>query len=198
MENGKMEERVQVITEKLMEKRTVLLSEINQDSAIDLISRLLFLQTESSDPINLLIKSGGGDIDAAWLICDVIEHFLVAPVNGTAIGYCDSSATFVLLHCNERKATPHTKFIIHSGKMNNLSVKMDEVTTKNLQELSSEAQKYSEEIIEMYTKKLGGDEKTVKGYIRQGDQKFNKSITAEKALEINLINEIVEGKLDIF
>lgn len=197
-ENHPVAERFELIADSLMRQRTVILTEINGESISDIMSRLLLLQIESSEPITMLIDSGGGDPNAAFLLCDAMEHLLTAAIRGIAVGSCGSAATFIMLYCNERLATPYSKFLIHSGRVNNLSVAVNGTTGKILEQLLSESKQLSERVIRMYMDKLRKTRKQVEKLMARGDQAFDQDMTAEEAKKIGLIQQIIEGKLDIF
>ncbi len=81
------DEKPDPIAEGLMERRTVVLrDEINHDSISELRGRLLTLQMRSTDRINLIIDSGGGNFYSALELCDVMTNLLTAPIVGLHSG----------------------------------------------------------------------------------------------------------------
>lgn len=188
------------ITDRLLECRTVtLVGEITAESCSQTIDKLTHLQFLSpTDPVKLLINSAGGDIDAAVILCDFMDHVLTVPIHGMVVGECSSAATFILLSCSVRKATPHSSFVIHSGTTGGVEFKMDKMTPKNLEDLLNETTTVARLVTELYVRKLNLPEEKIDVLLERGDQRFNSSLTAQEAKEIGLITEIVEGKLDIF
>ena len=186
--------------DKLMEYRTVVFAgKIKREMCGKTLDRLTLLQFRSaSEPIKLLINSGGGDIDAAIDLCDFMDHVLTVPIHGVVIGECSSAATFVLLSCSVRKATQHSRFVIHSGTTGGVEFKMDKMTPKNLTDLTEEATNTAKMVVGFYAQKLGKSTSEVEKLIERGDQRFNSALTAQEAMEVGLITQIVEGKLDIF
>lgn len=185
--------------ENLMARRTVVLEgEINSKSISQVAQRMFALQARSGDLINLLIDSGGGSIRSALQLCDAMEHILTAPVRGIAFGACHSAATFVMLHCSERVCTPYSKFVIHSGTMSKISLPMNETTEKNLEHLLAESKSTTEMVVRLYMSRLNKSREQVEALIGRGDQNFNGAMTAQEAVEIGLVEKIIEGKLDIF
>jgi ATP-dependent protease ClpP protease subunit len=181
-----------------MERRVIIVGEINDTSVLDIVSGMLTLQAQSTDRINLLIDSPGGQDGPARKLCDFMASLITAPIRGIAMGSCHSAATFVMLHCDERVSTPNSRFVIHSGKRSGISLQLNHTTQKELEDLLAESKADTEWMIRMYMKKLGKSRKVVEALIRRGDQRFNDSISATEALEIGMIQKIVEGKLDIF
>ena len=194
-----------------MNRRTVVLSgDIDHQSIGDVAQRLTTLQAHSSDPINLLIDSGGGITDAALHLCDLISTIMIAPVRGIAFGSCGSAATFIMLFCNERICTPYSKFLIHSGTTSEISIPIGKTTSENLEQLLRDVKSTEEMVLGLYMSRLTPaswerkkptEEKRreyVQKLINRGDQPFDNWMSAEEAVEVGIITEIVHGKLDIF
>jgi ATP-dependent Clp protease protease subunit len=193
------EDGVRLNSDALMRRRTVILQgAIRSQNTKEIAERLMALQVQSNRPITLMINSGGGSVYAALDLCDLITHVLVAPVHAVAVGNCHSAATFIMLHCEKRMCTPHSRFIIHSGTMNGVSLRMDETTEKNLSDLLRDSQSATEMIVRMYMRKLKMGKKQVQALINRGDQDFNNALSAQEAMKIGLIQHIETGKLDIF
>ncbi len=187
------------VLDGLMDRRTVVLSgAINHKSVVDVSSRLMVMQLASTDRINLIIDSGGGDLHPTLALCDLLTSVLTAPVRGIAIGGCASAATFVLLHCTERWGTPYSRYLIHSGTKGRISIRMNQQTPARLEALLKEVRAEEEMMITMYMKKLGKTRKVVQEFISRGDDEFNEYFSAEEAKKLGLITHIVDGKLDIF
>ena len=181
----------------LMKQRTILLGEINHKSVGDVVRRLLILQSRSADRINLLIDSEGGEITAAFKLCDTIECLITAPVRGIAIVSCKSAATFVLMHCDERIATPNADFLIHSGKMSGITVMLNHTTQTELEHLLAESKASTERMIRMYMQKLHKSRRETVLLFGRGDRRFNGTISAPEAVKLGLIQSI-ETRLNVF
>lgn len=201
---------VPTIFNDLMSKRTVVISgKIVKDNIDDVIRRLIALQTLSHEPIYLIIDSSGGSIHFALRLCDLMTTLITAPIKGVAMGLCGSAATFIMLHCDERIGTPYSKFLIHSGYRDQISIPIDQSTADNLELLLKETKNLEEEAIDLYMRKLtphtwsdntsNENKRTyVKELIKRGDQNFNNWMSAKEAEEVGLINNIIVDKLDIF
>jgi ATP-dependent protease ClpP protease subunit len=198
------------IQDGMMNRRTVILSgEINHSSTSEVRRRLIMLQMQSDSPINLIIDSGGGSIDAALQLCDLMTTMLTAPVRGIAIGECGSAATFVMLHCNERIGTPYSRYLIHSGTLSRITVPINQTTSENLEQLLKDLKVTEETVMNLYMNRLtpttwndetsASDRRTfVQKLIDRGDQNFDAWMTAKEALDVGLIETVTAGKLDIF
>ena len=199
------------VLETFMVRRSVVLSgEINHQSIGEVGQRLIALQARSPDRINLIIDSGGGSLDAALRLCDLMSIVMTAPVRGIALGSCGSAATFVMLYCNERVSTPYSRFLIHSGTRSKISIPIGQTTSENLEQLLKDVKATEEMVLSLYmnrltptawTKKLPSDDQRreyVQKLIDRGDQPFDDWMSAEEAIEVGLVTEIINGKLDIF
>ena len=197
--------------ETFMARRTVILSgEINHQSIDELGRRMMTLQARSPDRINLIIDSGGGSLDAALRLCDLISTVMTAPVRGIALGACGSAATFVMLYCNERISTPYSRFLIHSGTRSKISIPIGQTTSENLEQLLRDVKSTEKMVLDLYMSRLtpaswaqqkpSDDERRtyVQKLIDRGDQPFDDWMSAEEAVEVGLVTEIMHGKLDIF
>ena len=186
------------ILDSFQERRTVALGDrINEEKIHDLNRRLMRLQFESNDPITMLINSNGGQSDQALQLCDLMRYVLKAPVHGMVVGRCCSAATFILLHCARRAATPYSRFIIHTGK-SELTLELDYELEHSIEHLLLEGQRLRARSERIYKEKLKLSISEVRRMLKRGNQDFNENMDAHEALKIGLIDEIVTEKLDIF
>lgn len=184
----------------LVERRTVFLrGEISRDIADSIRGKLLLLQSISSDPVHLLIDSGGGSIVYALRISDFISSVLAAPVRGIVIGDCFSAATLVLLHCSQRLCTPNATFLIHSStQVVEVALIADKGTKNSIESLYRDVKRTKEMATQVYMAKLGLSRTKVERLLKRGDQRFDDQLHATDALQLGLVEEIVDGKLNIF
>ena len=200
MADDKTDPFANALDNHLIERRAVFLrGQIDQELAENVRGRLLLLQSMSSDPIHLLIDSIGGSLAYALRISDFISHVITAPVHGIVIGDCLSGATLILLHCTTRVSTPNATFLIHSGTMfQDVTLRVDKTTHRNMHLMYKDYMKNAEEMMKVYMAKLHLSRQRVQKLIQRGDQDFDSKMCADEALKIGLIQEILEGKLDIF
>lgn len=88
--------------------------EISAVTALNVIKNLAILDFQSSQPINVIINSEGGDVYPALAIYDAIRR-CNSEVHILATGYCMSAATIILQAGTVRKATPHCVLMVHDG-----------------------------------------------------------------------------------
>ncbi len=185
--------------DRMMAFRTVsIIGEINQSMIADVSARLLHLQMDSSNPINLAINSGGGNGAAAMGLYDMISHIVTAPVHAIVIGRCSSAATFVLLGCKRRLALPHARFVIHSGTASGIDLKINELSLAKATRLFDELKKNAKEIVDFYAQNLAITTEEVKRIIDRGDEEFDNEMSAQEAKSIGLITEIVTKNIGLF
>lgn len=72
---------------------------------------LMALDSLSCSPIKVVITSGGGDLDSAFLFYDTIR-LIKAPII-TLGRYCASAAAMILAAGEERYLMPHAKVMLH-------------------------------------------------------------------------------------
>ncbi len=192
------ERQERAILDALQKHRAVILGDIDEKSVGEVSRRLIQLQLESPKPVKLLINSLGGGRLPAMALHDLIRHGLTMPVHALVMGKCYSAATFILLACKIRRSMPHGRFIIHSGSMNNITLRQDGMTEENVARLSAEIRKDTEELITLYQKGLKKPRGVIKKLIAQGDKAHDNQLSAEEALGIGLITEIVSGDAGIF
>jgi len=100
---------------RFLKTRTILLSgEINKPLAKRVITQLLVLEAESTDPIKIFIDSPGGDADAGYAIFDMIR-FIGAPVYTIGMGLVASAGAIILLAApkERRIGLPNSHYLIH-------------------------------------------------------------------------------------
>jgi ATP-dependent Clp protease, protease subunit len=95
--------------ERLFGQRIVVIAgRLDDESASDVGSRLMYLDGTGDDPVTLRISSRGGSIDAALALIDIIEAMGV-PVNTVAAGGVDGGAIGVLAIGRHRLASAHAR-----------------------------------------------------------------------------------------
>jgi len=92
---------------------------ITEDTAIQISSRLLSIDMMNKtngkvEPINLILNSPGGDLNAAWQICDIMD-FISTPVYTIGLGQIASAALLILMNgeTGNRKITDRSACMSH-------------------------------------------------------------------------------------
>jgi ATP-dependent Clp protease protease subunit len=103
------------LEEKAFKSRTVLIfGTITDATAADVARRLIALDADSAEPIDVIVSSPGGHLESGDTIHDLIR-FVRAPVRMIGSGWVGSAATHVYLAVprERRLCLPNTRFLIH-------------------------------------------------------------------------------------
>jgi len=102
--------------------------DITEDTAVEITHKLLSIEminkSEGLDtPVNLFINSPGGDLNAAWQICDIMD-FISTPVHTVGLGQVASAGLIILMNgeFGQRRVTDRTSIMSHQyswGAMGN-------------------------------------------------------------------------------
>lgn len=109
-------ERVYDLPSRLLKDRIVLLAEeVNTNSAMSVISQLLFLESEDANaPITMYINSPGGSVSDGLAIYDVMNK-VKCPIITVCTGMAASMAAFLLCSGSKgmRYCLPNSTVMIH-------------------------------------------------------------------------------------
>ena len=98
---------------RLMADRIVYLGgEIYDEEANIIVAQLLFLNSQSNDPIQLYINSRGGCVRSGMAIYDTMQ-LIKSPVHTVCAGYAASMAAILLSGGEKRGSMPHSSIMIH-------------------------------------------------------------------------------------
>lgn len=94
---------------RLFDRRLVSISgELDDTVATRAATELMTLDADGDDAVRLLIDSGGGTLEAALMLMDVID-LLGVPVRATCVGRVDGPAVGVFAVAATRCMTPHAR-----------------------------------------------------------------------------------------
>ncbi len=187
-EEEKNEEKKQgqeMLVERMMEARTILLSgEINKELAERVIRQLILLESKSDDPIKVFIDSPGGDADAGFAIYDMMR-FIKPEVYIVGMGLVASAAAIILLASpkERRIALPNSHYLIHQP-------------LSGIRGVATEIEIHARELEKLRAKinKLISDEtgRPVEKVEQETDRDY--WLSAEEAQEYGLISRIVKSR----
>lgn len=102
------------VNDLLFSRRSLFLEEINPETALSFVKEFMTLSYESSDPINIYIKSHGGEVNSGLLIYDLIQSSKLE-INTYCIGEAYSMGAVLLAagQKGRRFILPHSKVMIH-------------------------------------------------------------------------------------
>ncbi len=182
------EARTSFLEEKAFKSRTILLfGEVSDKSAADIARRLIALDADSSEPIDMLVSSPGGHLESGDAIHDIIR-FISAPVNMIGTGWVGSAATHLYLAVpkERRVCLPNTRFLIHQpsggagGPASDIAIHAQEII------------KARERIAATIARETGKPLDTVLADIER-----DRWLSAEEAIEYGLVSRIIHRKTDL-
>jgi ATP-dependent Clp protease protease subunit len=182
------EPRTSYLEEKAFKARTLLIfGTVTDVTAADVTRRLIALDAESADPIDVLVSSPGGHLESGDAIHDILR-FIAAPVNMIGTGWVGSAATHVYLSVprERRVCLPQTRFLIHQpsggagGQASDIAIQAIEII------------KARERIARTIARETG---KTLEVVL--SDIERDRWMSAEEAVEYGLVSRIIERKTEL-
>ncbi len=183
IEKSGREERAMDIYSRLLKDRIVMLgSGVNDEVANALVAQFLFLQ--SDDPkadIHLYINSPGGGVTAGMAIYDTMQ-FVTCDVATYCMGQCASMGALLLAAGAEgkRHALPNSRIMIHQP-----SAGM-EGTAEDIMIHAAEYKRTKERLNQILFHHTGQSLEQI-----EKDTDRDKFMSAEEALEYNLIDKVI-------
>jgi ATP-dependent Clp protease, protease subunit len=180
-------ERSYDIYSRLLKDRIIMMdTDVNEHSASLIVSQMLFLESESDQPINFYINSPGGSVTAGLGIYDTMQ-FIKAPVHTFIFGQAASMGSLLAQagEAGHRYMMPHARHMIHqpSGGTQGMVTDMA-ITLKEIERLKIA-------LTEIYVKHNS------KGKVYselERDMERDTWFTAQQALDYGLIDQIVEKR----
>ncbi|SEL82168.1 ATP-dependent Clp protease, protease subunit [Roseateles sp. YR242] len=182
------EPRTSYLEEKAFKARTLLIfGAITDVTAADVTRRLIALDAESAQPIDVIVSSPGGHLESGDAIHDIVR-FIAAPVNMIGTGWVGSAATHLYLSVplERRYCLPNTRFLIHQpsggagGQATDIAIQAREVV------------KARERIARTISRQTGKSLETVLADIER-----DRWLSAEEAVEYGLVARIIERKTEL-
>ncbi|NLN92623.1 MAG: ATP-dependent Clp protease proteolytic subunit [Candidatus Hydrogenedens sp.] len=173
---------------QLLQSRIVMVvGDVDQELAEDVISKLLLLDSRSQDLIKVVITSPGGHVDSGYAIHDMMR-FIKSPVAAIGAGWVASIAVPILLGADgdKRFSLPNTRFLLHQpsggagGQASDIRIEAREIL------------KVRKRINALISKETGRPEEKV---AEDSDRNF--WMNAEEALEYGLISRIIASADEI-
>ncbi|MDR2963790.1 MAG: ATP-dependent Clp protease proteolytic subunit [Bacteroidales bacterium] len=173
-----------VIEAKILNERKIFLwGQVDDNSAKEVIERLLFLEmTQPGKEIQLIINSPGGYVTSGFAIYDTIQG-ISSPVSTVCSGLAASMGSILLSvgAKGRRLVLPHARVMIHQpsggagGSASDIEIQMDEI---------------------IKTRKLGAEilAKNCGKSVEQILQDFNRDywMSAEEAVAYGIVDELIE------
>ena len=183
-----IEPRTSYLEEKAFKSRTLLVfGTVTDVMAADVTRRLIALDADSADPIDVLVSSPGGHLESGDAIHDIVR-FIAAPVHMVGTGWVGSAATHLFLAAprERRCCLPNTRFLIHQpsggagGPASDIAIQAREII------------KARERIARTIARETGKPLEQVLIDIER-----DRWLSAEEAVEYGLVSRIIERKTQL-
>lgn len=122
---------------RLLQDNVIMLdTEINDEVASSIVGQLLFLDSQSKEPIKMYINSPGGSVTAGLAILDVM-NYIQSPIYTICIGEAASMGAFLLSMGEKRYAMPNSRIMIHQvssgfqGQVSDIKIQYEEAKLLN-------------------------------------------------------------------
>jgi len=177
--------RSAILEEKAFKSRTVLIfGNISDATAAETARRLIALDADSAEPIDVIVSSPGGHLESGDTIHDLVR-FVRAPVRMIGSGWVGSAATHVYLAAprERRFCLPNTRFLIHQpsggigGKAADIAIQAQEFVRAR------------QRIAELIARETGKPLEMVLEHIER-----DYWLSAQEAIDYGLVGRIVRGR----
>jgi ATP-dependent Clp protease protease subunit len=185
---GLTDPRSAFLEEKAFKSRTVLIfGTITDASAAEAARRLIALDADSSEPIDVIVSSPGGHLESGDTIHDLVR-FIRAPVRMIGSGWVGSAATNVYLAAprERRFCLPNTRFLIHQpsggigGSASDIAIQAQEIVRAR------------QRIAELIARETGKPLATVLSDIERDHW-----LSAEEAIDYGLVGRIIHDRAEL-
>ncbi len=180
--------RTSYLEEKAFKARTLLIfGTVTDVTAADVTRRLIALDAEGPEPIDIIVSSPGGHLESGDAIHDVVR-FIAAPVNMIGTGWVGSAATHLYLAAprERRYCLPNTRFLIHQpsggagGQATDIAVQAREIV------------KARERIARTIARETGKPLEQVLADIERDHW-----LSAQEAVDYGLVSRVIERKTEL-
>jgi ATP-dependent Clp protease protease subunit len=187
-EEEKEERGAGVISAKLLKARTILINgPIEEDMGERVITQALVLDSDSHDPIKVLVTTPGGMVDVGFAIYDVLRY-VQSKVICIGAGFVASMGVPIMLAAGrkDRYTLPNTRFMMHQPSTGAAGVASDIRIT------AQEILKIRERINKLISEETG---QVIEKVAVDSDRDF--WMSAEEAVEYGLVSKIVKNAKEI-
>ena len=185
-QSGRGERSFDIYSRLLRERIIFLTGQVEDHMASIIVAQLLFLESENPDkPISMYINSPGGVVTAGMSIYDTMQY-IKPEIHTLCVGQACSMGSLLLTAGDKRYATPNARVMIHqpSGGFRGQATDI-EIHAKEILDLKKR-------LNNVYVKHTGQK----LGVIEKAMERDN-FMSAEKAKEFGLIDDIVETRGDV-
>jgi len=133
-----------------------------------------------SKPIQIYLNSGGGDLDVAFGIYDILRNY-EQELSIVVVGSACSAATVILQAADRRLITENSYLMVHEGSV----VLNTDESQRNLDKWSAHYKVYTDKMMKLYAEKMNQPVSRIKKLL-QTDQLY----IGEEAVKAGLVDAI--------
>ncbi len=166
----------------LKKRKIILTGYITQEYSELLSGYIVNFRAQNNKPIYLFISSGGGYVQAASYLCEVIRtvNRRIARVHAVVMEGAGSAALDIVQACDKRIAWPKAYFLLHGSDLAG-----KRIHDADLNQFIRETKKEDLESLKVLSDRSGQSMEALLAWSRQ-----SKVFTATEALKYGLIDEI--------
>jgi ATP-dependent protease ClpP protease subunit len=170
-------------------RRILVDGELNAESLKKTSLELIKLDYTNSEPITLMIKSGGGKVVPTHQLEDMFS-IINSPVDALVMGDCASMAIDLVQMCRNRKILPSGRVLVHYIR-NDQPWIVDDLDQLEIDiELFRKRQReVADRRLALYEKRTGLSRERILELFRHGEV-HSSYLSAQQAIESHLVDEI--------
>lgn len=172
------------IESKLLSNRKIFIEGmINSETACEFLRQIMFLVSEDAEkPINVLVNSQGGEINAGFLIYDIIQS-CKTPIRLFCVGQAYSMAAIIVACGKQRYILPHSELLLHEP----LIESQINGSNSSIQAVAKSLMKTKSKLNAILSKHTGHSEDEIEA-MTIGNHFFN----AEESVAFGLVDKIID------
>jgi ATP-dependent Clp protease, protease subunit len=167
------------LADRLLARRIVVLTgPLGRDEAGDAVARLMLLDADADEPIQLHLTCPDGDLDAALVLAETVD-LLRAPVTAVLRGTVGGPALAVVAAADRVEAHPHCILVLREPRS---------TATGRADELAAAADQHARQVDDLCSRlasATGRDPQDVTSDLRGG-----RVLDAGQAVEYGLVDEV--------
>ena len=171
---------IDVFSRLMMDRIIFLGCPIDNEVANIVQAQLLYLSSESDEPISLYLNTPGGDVDAGLAIYDTMQ-IISAPINTICTGMAASMGAILLAAGKNRSILSHSRVMIHQPSGGAIGTASDILIE------AKEIEKYRKDLCSILAKHTGQEYDKV---FKDMDRDY--WMSSKEALDYHIVDKILQ------
>lgn len=173
--------QVPVESKLLSDRKIFIEGEITENTAIEFVKKILWLNSESDEVITCLINSPGGEINSGLLMYDAIVGSR-APVRTVCMGKAYSMGAVLFVCAKERLMLPNSELMLHQPLLGGM-VSGNASSIRSISDSLLETKRKLNKLIALHTGKSEEEIDEATG--------FDHYFSPEEAIDFKLADRVV-------